>query len=109
MHNGDVIAGIAVVLTFLAFALPAPAQESPAHRFCRMTEGAGGADYEACVARQIAGARAVARRLSEVRADAVTGAALIDAYDRCRGLWSPDFALIEACLAQRLEGVVVTE
>lgn len=107
MHNRKVIAGIAAVLPLLAASLPVVAQESPAHKFCRMTEGDGGADYEACVARQIAGARSVAQRLSQVRADATTGAALIEAYDRCRGLWSPDFALIETCLTQRLEGVAI--
>lgn len=109
MHKRSVIGRIALVALCLAAPHAVSAQDSQAHQFCHMTEDAGSAGFDRCVARQIAGARAVAQRLSAVRADAGAGAVLIEAYDRCRGLWSPDFGMIEACLEQRLEGALARE
>lgn len=102
--------GLPAALT-AAFALvaagvpaPSPAQESPAHAFCRMTEGPSGARFERCVSAQIDAATLIARRLAEVRARPDIAEALVSAYDECRGLWSPDFDRIAACLEDRLEG-----
>lgn len=69
-----------------------------------MTDGDDKARQDACVERQIEGARSIARRLAAVRGRAEEGARLIEAYDLCRGLWSPDYGLIDDCLTARLEG-----
>ena len=86
------------------FAASSAAQDSAVHAFCRMTEGPAGPGFERCVAAQIDAATEIARRLAEVRSRPEAAGALIAAYDECRGLWSPDFDLIAACLEYRLEG-----
>lgn len=96
-----------VLFAFMAFTADislAAAEGSVAHRFCRMTVGGPSAAFDACVSRQIEGARAIARRLSAVRGEAKAAAYLIEVYDECRTLWLPDYALIDQCLAARLEG-----
>lgn len=95
---------LSAAVAALIFAAAATAQQSPAHEFCRMTEGPSGPAFEACVSGQIEAAKNVARRLASVRGRPDAASALIAVYDECRALWSPDFALIERCVADRLEG-----
>ena len=95
---------LAAAAASLLAAAPGSAQQSPAHEFCRMTEGPSGTAFETCVSGQIAAAQNVARLLASVRGRPDAASALIAVYEECRALWSPDFALIERCVADRLEG-----
>jgi hypothetical protein len=101
MRRIGLLAAAAVVILAAA---SAAAQQSPAHEFCRMTEGPSGPGFEACVSGQIAAAQNVARLLASVRGRPDAASALISVYEECRALWSPDFALIERCVGDRLEG-----
>ncbi len=94
--------GPALALALMAGA--ANAQQSDSHAFCRMTVGSDKTAFDDCVADQIDAALAVARRLNAVRSRPLDGERMIEAYDECRGLWSPDWAEIERCFEARLEG-----
>lgn len=95
---------VALAALLVALACGAAVGESRAHQFCRMTDGGDPPAFKACVTRQIEGARAIARRLGAVRERAAYGARVIESYDECRALWSPDYDLIHGCLEARLEG-----
>lgn len=102
--KGGAVTAKGSLLAALVFAGAAGAQQSDSHVFCRMTAGSERAALDACVARQIEAATAVARRLDAVRARPLAGGAVLEAFDACRGLWAPDWSEIERCLSARLEG-----
>lgn len=88
-----------MLATFLVAPVFAAAQDSDAHRFCRMSWASEPAKLNACVQDQIAGAQAVIRWLDWAKTSADPAALfIISAFENCQDRWSPDYKLIEACL-----------
>lgn len=96
-----VIRMCALVWLFALVLTPPPllAENSAAHRFCRMSWASQPDRMTACVNAQIAGAKSVVRWLDWAKKTNDPAAIhIISTFEACSQRWGPDYHQIAACL-----------
>lgn len=95
-------AACAAAALLVAEPRPAEADESVAHRFCAMQWASDRTRMAECVAAQIAGAQVVVRYLDWAKASpGPDGQHVVGVFELCSDLWTPDYAMVAACLRAR--------